>query len=102
MCLNIAVIVSIVMSPYKNVHRIEKILEDSLDTISSPSVKIQIMGGKESLGCKGKTLLGVANKLLKTKHFQQCFAFTPEANFPAHIPGFLLKSYIHTLNNKAA
>ena len=33
----------------------------------SPSVKIRIMGGKVCLWCKGKTLLGVFNKLLKTK-----------------------------------
>jgi hypothetical protein len=30
-------------------------------------VKIQIIGGKVYLSCKGKTLLGVVNKLLKTK-----------------------------------
>jgi hypothetical protein len=30
-------------------------------------VKIQIIGGKVSLSYKGKILLGVANKLLKTK-----------------------------------
>ena len=47
--------------------KVEKILEDSLDSISSNCVKIQIMGGKVSLSCKGKTLLGVVNKLLKTK-----------------------------------
>jgi hypothetical protein len=29
---------------------------------------------------KGKPLLGVVNKLLN----QQCFAFTPQANFPSH------------------
>jgi hypothetical protein len=33
----------------------------------SPSVKIQIMGEKVCLRCKGKTLLGVVNKLLITK-----------------------------------
>ena len=51
-------------------------------------MKIQIMGGKVCLMCKGKTLLGVVKKLLKTKKIvdnaQQCFAFTPQANFPAH------------------
>ena len=49
--------------------KVEKILEDSLDLIlsPSPSLKIQIMGGKVCLRCKGKTLLGVVNKLLKTK-----------------------------------
>ena len=52
-----------------------KVLKTSL--IPSPSVKIQIMGGKVCLRCKGKTLLGVVNKLLKTKFIditQQCFA----------------------------
>ena len=43
--------------------KVKNILEDSLDSISSPSVKIQIMGGKVGLWCKGKTLLGVVNKL---------------------------------------
>ena len=33
----------------------------------STSVKIQIMGGKVCLRCKGKTLLGVVNKLRKQK-----------------------------------
>ena len=50
-------------------HKVEKILKSSLDLIPSPtpSVKIQIMGGKVCFRCKGKTLLGVVNKLLKTK-----------------------------------
>ena len=50
---------------YRNV---EKILKGSLDSIpsSSSSVIIQIMSGKVYLRCKGKTLLGVVNKLLKT------------------------------------
>ena len=44
--------------------KIEKILKGSLDSISSPSpsVKIQIMGGKVCLRHKGKTLLGIVNK----------------------------------------
>jgi len=39
----------------------------SLDSISSPSpsVKIQIMGGKVCLRYKGRTLLGLVSKLLK-------------------------------------
>ena len=43
-------------------------LKGSLDSIPSPSfsVKIQIMSGEVSLRCKGKTLLGLVNKLLKT------------------------------------
>ena len=46
------------------------------------------MGGKVCLRCKGKTLLGVVNKLLKTKKFfditQQCFALLPQVNIPAN------------------
>ena len=47
----------------------EKMLKGRLDSIQSPSpsVKIQIMGGKVCLRCKGKTLLGVVNKLSKIK-----------------------------------
>jgi len=44
--------------------KVEKILKGSLDSIPSPSVKIQIMGGKVCLRCKGKTLLGIVNKFL--------------------------------------
>ena len=49
--------------------KVENILKGSLDAIPSPStsVTIQIMGGKVCLRCKGKTLLGIINKLLKTK-----------------------------------
>ena len=49
--------------------RVEKVLKGSLDLIPlpSPAVIIQIMSGKVCLRCKGKTLLGVVNKLLKTK-----------------------------------
>ena len=49
--------------------KVEKILKGSLYSIPSPSpsVKIQIMGGKVCLRFKGKTLLSVVNKLLKTK-----------------------------------
>ena len=46
--------------------KVEKILKGSLGLIPSPlpSVKIQIMGGKVCLRCKGKTLLGIVNKKL--------------------------------------
>ena len=49
--------------------KVEKILKGSLDSISSPSpsVKIQIMGGKVCLRRKGKTLLGIDNKLFVFK-----------------------------------
>ena len=49
------------------VGKVEKILKGSLDSIPSPSVKIQIMGGgwRFFLRCKGKTLLGVLPYYLK-------------------------------------
>ena len=47
----------------------------------SPSVKIQIIGGK------GKKLLGIVNQL-ENKNFvditKQCFALLPQVNFPAN------------------
>ena len=61
-------------------YEVENFLKGSLDSIPSTSVKVQIMGGKVCLRYKGKTLLGDVSKLLKTKSF----AFTPQANFPAH------------------
>ena len=70
--------------------KVENILKGSLDLIPSPSpsVKIQIMGGKVCLMCKGKTLLGIVNKPLKTKSLLTspsiCFAFSPQVNFPAN------------------
>jgi len=48
-------------------YKVENILKGSLHSIPSPSETIQIMGGKVCLRCKSKTLLGVVNKLLKTK-----------------------------------
>ena len=47
--------------------KIEKISKGSLDSIPSPSpsLKNQIIGKIVFLRCKGKTLLGVINKLLK-------------------------------------
>ena len=49
--------------------KVEKILKGTLVSIPSPSpsVKIQTIGRKVCLRCKGKTLLGIVNKLLKTK-----------------------------------
>ena len=47
--------------------RIEQILKGSLDSVLSPSVKIQVMGRKVCLSCKGQTLVDVVNTLLKTK-----------------------------------
>ena len=55
--------------------KVEKILKGRLDYIPSPSpsVKIQIMGGKVCLTFKGSTLLGVVNKL-STFEFQSNFS----------------------------
>ena len=50
-----------------SMYKVEYFLKGSLDSILSPSVKIQIMGRKVCLKCKGKILLSVVNKLLKTK-----------------------------------
>jgi len=61
--------------------KVENILKGSLELIPSPSVKIQIMGGKVCLGCKGKLLLGIVNKLDDKKFVdftQQCFALLPQ------------------------
>ena len=43
--------------------KVERILKYSLVSIPSPSVKIQTMSRKFCLMCKGKTLLGVVNKI---------------------------------------
>ena len=43
--------------------KVEKILKGSLDSIQSPSMKIQIVSRKVCLRCIGKTLLGDVNKL---------------------------------------
>ena len=65
-----------VMHAYKTVFKeegiagkVEKILKGNLNLVPSPSssVKIQVMGGKVCLTCKGKTLLGVVNKLFVFK-----------------------------------
>ena len=63
--------------------KVEKILKGSLDSIPSPSpsVKIQIKSWKVCMKCKDKTLLGVVNKLLKTKKM-----FTSPSNvFPYYL-----------------
>ena len=63
--------------------KVEKILKRILDSIPSPSpsVKIHMMGGKVCLRCKGKTLLDVVNKLLKTKSLLT----SPSNVLPLHI-----------------
>ena len=88
--------------------KVEKILKGSLDSILSPSVKIQIIGGKVCLRCKGKILLGVVNKLLKTTpsnvllfHFKQTFLpiiwiFTEGDRIGSRLP-FNIFSTLYTL-----
>ena len=51
-----------IASPVFPIAKVEKILKGSLHSTLSPSVKIQIMGGKVCLRYKG-----IVNKLLKTK-----------------------------------
>ena len=48
--------------------KVDKNLKGILDSIlsPSPSENIQIMGGKVCLRCKGKTMLGIVDKFLKT------------------------------------
>ena len=85
--------------------KVEKLLKDSLESIPSPSpsVKIQIVGGKVCFRCKSKTLLGIVNKLLKTKSLltssSNVFALIPEVNFPANNLNFhwRLRDQIHAL-----
>ena len=61
--------------------KVEKIIKGSLDSNSSPlhSLKIQIMGGKVCLRCKGKTC---CQQTFENKKFvditQQCFALLPQ------------------------
>ena len=57
------------MDECRHFDKVEMNLKGSLDLIPSPStsVRIQIMGGKVCLRHKGKTLLGIINKVLKTK-----------------------------------
>ena len=90
--------------------KVEKILKGSLDSIPSPSVKIQIMGGKVCLRCKGKTLLGFVNKLLKikslwtmpsnvlpytsSKHSRPYFEFSLKVKVMRSNAGYLLKSFL--------
>ena len=49
--------------------KVENFLKGSLDSIPSPSpsVKFKLLAGKFAPGVNCKTLLGILNKLLKTK-----------------------------------
>ena len=76
--------------------KIEKILKDSLDLIPSlsPSVKIQIMGGKVCLRCKGKTLLGLVNKIFLFKSFLTILSNV----LPLHLKQTFLKVKVMEMN----
>jgi hypothetical protein len=71
------------------VSKVEKIFKGSLDLIPSPSpsVKIQIIGGKVCLRCEGKTLLGIVNKL--------CFCFQKFVDITQQCFAFITSSKIH-------
>ena len=95
-------------NPKTDLNKVEKILKGSLDLIPSPSssVKTQIMGGKDWLSCKGKTLLGIVKKFVDIT--QQCFALLHLVNFSANNlkvkvmefnPGYLLQIF-STVNLK--
>ena len=82
-----------VMHAYKTVFKeegiagkVEKILKGNLNSVPSPSVKIQIMGGKVYLTCKGKTFAGCCQQTFENKKFvdntQQCFAFISQTFLP--------------------
>ena len=64
--------------------KVEKILKGSLDSIPShsPSLKIQIMGGKVCLRCKG--IAGCCQQTFENKKFvditQQCFVLLPQVS----------------------
>ena len=77
-------------------------------TSPSPSEKIQVMVGKVCLKCKGKTLLGIVNKFLKTKSLltamfcliasskfcRQWFEFSLKVKVMGSNPVYLLKSFL--------
>ena len=82
----------------KKFFKVGKILKGNLDLIPSPSfsVKIQSMGGKVCLRCKGKTLLGPAMFCLITssKLSRQKIKFSPKVKVMRSDPGYLLKSFL--------
>ena len=63
--------------------KVEKIWKGSLVLISSPSVKIQIVG---LLGVERQNIAGPCQQTFENKKFvditQQCFALLPQVNFP--------------------
>ena len=66
--------------------KVEKILKGSLDSIPTPSVKIQIMGVKVCLSCKGNVLpLHLSRPL---------FEFSLKVKVMGSNPGYLLKPFL--------
>ena len=89
--------------------KVEKILEDSLDSILSPSPSVKIMDGEICLRCRGKTLLGVVKKLFKkvcwhtpemfylitlNKLYRQYFEFSLKVKVMGLNSGNLIKSLL--------
>ena len=72
---------------YHSISKVENISKGSLDSIPSPSpsAKIQNMGGKVCLRWKGKTLLGIVDKLFIFK----CLLTTPSNVLPLHLKNIL-------------
>ena len=94
--------------------KVEKILKGSLDFIQSPSVKIQIIGGKVCLRYKGKTLLGHINTFFVSKNMltmsNNILPLHLKQTFPHMIwilrkvkvmglnPSYILKPFLHYVN----
>ena len=80
------------------VGRVENILKGSLDLIpsSSPSVKIQVMGRKVGLSCKGKTLPA---KIGKKKSIVHDSLKVIESRLPFKIFSTLKKNYVMKICN---
>ena len=73
--------------------KVENMLKDSLDMIPSHSpsaIIIQIIGGKICLKCKGKTLLGVVNKIFVFKSFFVYSEIIKEAKFHCYCSSHLI------------
>ena len=79
------------------ISKVEQILKGSLDLIPSPSlsVKIQIYRRKSLLEVIRQNIAGCCQQTFCYQKFvdnaQQCFAFTPQANFPAYDLNFYWK-----------
>ena len=74
--------------------KVENILKASLALIPSPSpsVKIQIMGGKVCLMSKRQNVAGRCQQTFENKEFvditHQCFSLLPQVKFPANYLNF--------------